>query len=147
MSKTTFAERLVESMKAAGFTQASLAAAVGMSQSSIWKLTSGAASGSRKTVELAKALHVRPEWLASGELPMNDNESNAMIKKNKAIILSMTPEEREDASLLRASRKNRIAKGSGTTINDVNRLINQYEKAKDQMRLLKRLAKNNPNIK
>ncbi|CAN1739536.1 helix-turn-helix transcriptional regulator [Raoultella ornithinolytica] len=76
MSKTTFAERLVESMKAAGFTQASLAAAVGMSQSSIWKLTSGAASGSRKTVELAKALHVRPEWLASGELPVNDNESN-----------------------------------------------------------------------
>ena len=78
---------------------------------------------------------------------MNDNESNAMIKKNKAIILSMTPEEREDASLLRASRKNRIAKGSGTTVNDANRLINQYEKAKDQMRLLKRLAKNNPNIK
>ncbi len=78
---------------------------------------------------------------------VNDNESNAMIKKNKAIILSMTPEEREDASLLRASRKNRIAKGSGTTVNDVNRLINQYEKAKDQMRLLKRLAKNNPNIK
>jgi len=78
---------------------------------------------------------------------VNDNESNAMIKKNKAIILSMTPEEREDASLLRASRKNRIAKGSGTTLNDVNRLINQYEKAKEQMRLLKRLAKNNPNIR
>lgn len=78
---------------------------------------------------------------------VNDNESNAMIKKNKAIILSMTPAEREDASLLRASRKNRIAKGSGTTLNDVNKLINQFEKAKDQMRLLKRLAKNNPNMK
>lgn len=78
---------------------------------------------------------------------VNDTESNTMIKKNKAIILSMTPEEREDASLLRASRKNRIAKGSGTTLNDVNRLINQYEKAKEQMRLLKRLAKNNPNIR
>jgi signal recognition particle subunit SRP54 len=78
---------------------------------------------------------------------VNDTESNAMIKKNKAIILSMTTEEREDASLLRASRKNRIAKGSGTTLNDVNRLISQYEKAKEQMRLLKRLAKNNPNIR
>lgn len=78
---------------------------------------------------------------------VNDNESNAMIKKSKAIILSMTPDEREDASLLRASRKNRIAKGSGTTLNDVNKLINQYEKAKDQMRLLKRLAKNNPNMR
>jgi signal recognition particle subunit SRP54 len=78
---------------------------------------------------------------------VNDTESNAMIKKNKAIILSMTAEEREDASLLRASRKNRIAKGSGTTLNDVNRLISQYEKAKEQMRMLKRLAKNNPNIR
>lgn len=78
---------------------------------------------------------------------VNDTESNAMIKKNKAIILSMTPEERDDASLLRASRKNRIAKGSGTTLNDVNRLISQYEKSKEQMRLLKRLAKNNPNFK
>ena len=78
---------------------------------------------------------------------VNDNESNAMIKKNKAIILSMTPDEREDASLLRASRKSRIAKGSGTTLNDVNKLINQYEKAKEQMRMLKRLAKNNPNMR
>jgi signal recognition particle subunit SRP54 len=78
---------------------------------------------------------------------VNDTESNAMIKKNKAIILSMTPDEREDASLLRASRKSRIAKGSGTTLNDVNKLINQYEKAKEQMRMLKRLAKNNPNIR
>ena len=78
---------------------------------------------------------------------VNDTESNAMIKKNKAIILSMTPEERDDASLLRASRKNRIAKGSGTTLNDVNRLISQYEKSKEQRRLFKRLAKNNPNFK
>lgn len=69
MSKNTFADRLREAMKASGFTQGSLAKMVGMSQSSIWKLTSGAASGSRKTVELAKALNVRPEWLASGELP------------------------------------------------------------------------------
>jgi signal recognition particle subunit SRP54 len=78
---------------------------------------------------------------------VNDNESNAMIKKKKAIILSMTPDEREDASLLRSSRKSRIAKGSGTTLNDVNKLINQNKKAKDQMRLLKRLAKNNPNMR
>jgi len=56
-------------MKDAGFTQASLAKAVGMSQSSIWKLTSGAASGSRKTVELSRVLGVRPEWLSAGEGP------------------------------------------------------------------------------
>ncbi|MDG9774725.1 XRE family transcriptional regulator [Klebsiella michiganensis] len=78
MSKNTFADRLTEAMKAAGFTQGALAKMVGMSQSSIWKLTSGAASGSRKTVELAKVLDVRPEWLASGELPKRDGNSELL---------------------------------------------------------------------
>lgn len=67
MHNNTYSARLNEAMKEAGFTQASLAKAVGMSQSSIWKLTSGAASGSRKTVELSRVLGVRPEWLSSGE--------------------------------------------------------------------------------
>lgn len=77
---------------------------------------------------------------------VNDEDSQAAIKKSKAIIQSMTLEEREDASLLRASRKARIAAGSGTTVTDVNRLLNQYEKAKEQMRMIKRLAKNNPKM-
>lgn len=72
---------------------------------------------------------------------VNDAQANEAMKKNKAIILSMTKEEREDASLLRASRKARIAKGSGTEVSDVNRLISQYEKAKDQVRMMARLAK------
>lgn len=75
---------------------------------------------------------------------VNDEDSKKAIAKSKAIILSMTLEEREDVSLLRASRKNRIALGSGTSVSDVNKLISQFEKAKEQMRLLKRLAKNNP---
>lgn len=75
---------------------------------------------------------------------INDEASNEMIKKNKAIILSMTKAERDDPSLLRASRKARIAKGSGTSVTEVNRLINQYEKAKEQMRMLKRLGKSIP---
>jgi signal recognition particle subunit SRP54 len=78
---------------------------------------------------------------------VNDKDANQMMSRNKAIILSMTEEEREDASLLRASRKARIAKGSGTTVQDVSRLISQYEKAKDQMRMMSRLAKNNKGYK
>jgi len=78
---------------------------------------------------------------------VNDKEANQMMSRNKAIILSMTEEEREDASLLRASRKARIAKGSGTSVQDVSRLISQYEKAKDQMRLMARMAKNNKGFK
>lgn len=81
MSNNTFAERLKEAMRAAGLTQASLAKLVGMSQSSIWKLTSGNASGSRRTVELAKALNVRPEWLASGEMPVSDLSSELLPLK------------------------------------------------------------------
>jgi len=78
---------------------------------------------------------------------VNDKDANQMMSRNKAIILSMTEEEREDASLLRASRKVRIAKGSGTSVQDVGRLLSQYEKAKDQMRMMARLAKNNKGFK
>ena len=48
----------------------------------------------------------------------------------EAIILSMTPKERENPSLLNSSRKKRIAAGSGTTIVDINRLLKQYEMMK-----------------
>lgn len=72
---------------------------------------------------------------------VSDAQANEAMKKNKAIILSMTLEERDDASLLRASRKARIAAGSGTSVSDVNRLIAQYEKAKEQVRMMARLAK------
>lgn len=78
---------------------------------------------------------------------VNDADAKTMMLKSKAMILSMTLEEREDASLLRASRKNRIAKGSGVTVQDVNRLINQYEKTKEQMRLISRFAKNAKGLK
>jgi len=77
---------------------------------------------------------------------VNDEDSLKAIKRSKAIIQSMTQEEREDASLMRASRKARIAAGSGTTLSEVNKLMSQFEKSKEQMRLLKRLAKNNPNM-
>ncbi len=78
---------------------------------------------------------------------VNDADSKASMIKSKAIILSMTPDEREDASLLRASRKNRIAKGAGVSVQDVNRLINQFEKTKEQMRMVSRLAKNTKGFK
>ena len=49
------------------------------------------------------------------------------ISRTEAIILSMTPRERDNPSLLNSSRKKRIAAGSGTTVVDVNRLLKQYE--------------------
>lgn len=69
-----FSDRLTLAMKERGLTQASLAEAVGMAQPSVWKLTSGKASSTRKVVQIANALGVRPEWLADGSEPMRDDD-------------------------------------------------------------------------
>ncbi|HCT8909938.1 TPA: helix-turn-helix transcriptional regulator [Enterobacter hormaechei] len=61
-----FSERLAQAMKRAGYTQGRLAKDVGMAQSSVNKLLKDA-NGSRKTVEIASVLGVRPEWLSTGE--------------------------------------------------------------------------------
>ncbi len=63
-----------------------------------------------------------------------DIDDNA-FKGIEAIIHSMTPTERSNPSLLNGSRKNRIAKGSGTTIVEVNRLLKQFEHTSKMMRM------------
>ena len=62
-----------------------------------------------------------------------DVDDNAM-KKPEAIIRSMTPRERRDPSILNASRRKRIAAGSGTSVQDVNQLIRQFEQAQQMMK-------------
>jgi signal recognition particle subunit SRP54 len=60
------------------------------------------------------------------------------LKKMGACINSMTPQERRHPQILNASRKRRVAKGSGTSVEEINRLLRQY----GQMRkLMKRLGK------
>ena len=56
------------------------------------------------------------------------------MKKPEAIIRSMTPRERRNPGILNASRRKRIAAGSGTTVQDVNALIRQFEQAKGMMK-------------
>jgi len=58
------------------------------------------------------------------------------LKGIEAIILSMTPEERQNPMLLNGSRKKRIAKGSGTTIQEVNNLIKQFMEMRKMMRMV-----------
>ena len=55
----------------------------------------------------------------------------------EAIILSMTPEERHNPEIIKASRKQRIAKGCGLTVTDVNKLLQQFEEMKKMMKMLK----------
>lgn len=62
-----------------------------------------------------------------------DVDENAM-KKPEAIIRSMTPQERRNPGLLNASRRKRIAAGSGTTVQDVNQLIRQFDQARQMMK-------------
>ncbi len=56
------------------------------------------------------------------------------LKKPEAIIRSMTPRERRNPGILNASRRKRIAAGSGTTVQDVNALIRQFDQARDMMK-------------
>ena len=56
------------------------------------------------------------------------------MKKPEAIIRSMTPRERRNPGILNASRRKRIAAGSGTTVQDVNALIRQFEQSKQMMK-------------
>ena len=58
------------------------------------------------------------------------------FKGIEAIILSMTPKERQHPEILNQSRKNRIAKGSGTTIQEVNRLVKQFDQTRKMMKMV-----------
>ena len=69
----------------------------------------------------------------SNKLANVEIDENAM-KKPEAIIRSMTPRERRNPGILNASRRKRIAAGSGTTVQDVNALIRQFEQAKGMMK-------------
>jgi signal recognition particle subunit SRP54 len=59
-----------------------------------------------------------------------------VIARQRAIISSMTPRERRNPDLLKASRKKRIAAGSGTKVEDVNRLLKQHRQMADMMKAM-----------
>jgi len=67
-----------------------------------------------------------------------NNFNDKAISKQEAIIYSMTKKERVNVSLLNASRRKRIASGSGTAVSDVNRLVKQQQ---DMARMMKKMGK------
>ena len=64
-----------------------------------------------------------------------DIDDNA-FKSIEAIIYSMTPEERSNPAILNGSRRQRIAKGSGTNIQEVNRLLKQFDQTRKMMKMV-----------
>lgn len=71
----------------------------------------------------------------ASKLKLGDNAiDEKQLVRNRSIILSMTKEERTNPKLLNYSRRKRIAQGSGTTVQDVNKLIKQFEQTKEMMK-------------
>lgn len=68
------------------------------------------------------------------------------MKHLEAIIYSMTPEERRKPEILNGSRRKRIADGSGTRIQDVNRLVKQFKEMKKQMKRMRNGKRMNPSL-
>ncbi|MCW0183223.1 signal recognition particle protein [Zavarzinia sp.] len=69
------------------------------------------------------------------------NIDDKAIKRQEAIISSMTPKERKNPQIIQAKRKVRIAKGSGTSVQDVNKLLKQHQQMADMMKRMAKLGK------
>ena len=73
--------------------------------------------------------------MGKGKMPdIDEAAAEKSMARTEAIILSMTPEERRNPSLMNPSRKHRIAKGAGVDIAEVNRLVKQFEQMKKMMK-------------
>ena len=70
----------------------------------------------------------------------NAQLDDSMLKPIEAIIHSMTPEERAEPSVINGSRRARIAAGSGTTVQDVNELLDRFKQVQTYMRQVPALA-------
>ncbi len=89
----------------------------------------------KKLGSMSKVMKMLPEQLTGG-LAISDEQSvevDVQMRRTEAIIDSMTKAERNNHKLLDASRKTRVAGGSGTTIGEVNQLLRQYEQMRKMM--------------
>jgi signal recognition particle subunit SRP54 len=94
----------------------------------------------KKLGSMSKLMKMLPEQLTGG-IQISDEQSaevDIQMKRTEAIIDSMTKQERQGLKALDASRKTRIANGSGSTIGEVNQLLRQYEQMKKMMSQMNR---------
>jgi signal recognition particle subunit SRP54 len=92
----------------------------------------------RKMGPIAQVLEMLPGGMGQLARQIDPKDAEKQLKMTEAIINSMTPHERRRPDVLNASRRRRIATGSGTEVQDVNRLIKQYHEAQ---RLFKNIKK------
>ena len=89
---------------------------------------------------LGKIIDMRPGISTKDKKNVDIDQGKKELLKMESIILSMTREERKELGILNASRRKRIAAGSGRTVQDVNQLIKKYEEMKKMTKIL-----SNPN--
>ncbi len=92
----------------------------------------------RKMGPLGQLLEMMPGGMGQLAKQISPQEAEAQMKMTEAIISSMTSQERRHPDILNASRRRRIARGSGTDVQDVNRLIKQYREAQRLFKTIKK---------
>jgi signal recognition particle subunit SRP54 len=79
-----------------------------------------------------------PGSLGQAARGIDPKDAEKQLKMTEAIINSMTKNERQDPDLLNASRRRRIARGSGTEVQDVNRLMKQFREAQKMFKTIQK---------
>ena len=92
----------------------------------------------RKMGPIAQVLEMLPGGMGQLARQIDPKDAENQLKLTEAIISSMTPQERRRPDVLNASRRRRIASGSGTEVQDVNRLIKQYHEAQRMFKSIKK---------
>ncbi len=92
----------------------------------------------RKMGPLGQLLEMMPGGMGQMARQIDPKDAEHQLKITEAIINSMTPHERRKPDVLNASRRRRIARGSGTEVQEVNRLIKQFREAQRMFKTLKK---------
>lgn len=92
----------------------------------------------RKMGGISSMLDKLPVQFAQAAGQVNDQDVDKQVRRLEGIINSMTPAERVRPELIKASRKRRIATGSGVPVQEVNRLLNQFEQMQSMMKQMKK---------
>ncbi len=95
----------------------------------------------KKMGSIGDILGMMPGIDAKALKDLNQEESEKNMARTEAIIRSMTKKERNDPSIINGSRRKRISAGSGTTVQDVNALLKQFEEMRKMMKMMTDMGK------
>ncbi|MBQ8828961.1 MAG: signal recognition particle protein [Burkholderiaceae bacterium] len=79
-----------------------------------------------------------PSQFAEAAQNIDDDQAKKQVARTEGIINSMTPYERRKPEIIKASRKRRIAAGAGVSVQEVNRMLKQFEQSRDVMKMMKK---------